>query len=262
MPDYIKAIILGIIEGITEFLPISSTGHLILVEDYLQLPMSNPETFNIAIQLGAILAVVIYHKDYFYSLLVKEKWFGQKMNALIIAILPVLGIGFFAYSYIKTYLFGPITVILALFFGALLMAFIEKISKKNIDDSLTIETVSYKQALTIGVFQCLSLWPGFSRSGATIIGGLFAGLPLAVAAEFSFIISVPVMVIAVSYDLLKTASLLSIHDFQLIGIGFVVSFIVGFGSIIGLLKLLKRTTLLPFIIYRILLAGVSALCLV
>lgn len=261
MPDFVKAIILGIIEGLTEFLPISSTGHLILVEDYLHLNMSNPETFNIAIQLGAILAVVLYNRHYFYTLIFKEKWFSQKMNAIIIAILPVLGVGFVAYSTIKHYLFGPTTVICALFFGALLMAFIEKISKKRLDSSLTLHNISYKQALTVGLFQCLSLWPGFSRSGSTIIGGLYAGLPHAIAAEFSFIISVPVMVIAVSYDLLKTASLLNSNDFQLIGIGFIVSFIVGFGSIIILLKLLKRTTLLPFIIYRILLAGASALWL-
>jgi len=256
MSDFFKAIILGIIEGITEFLPISSTGHLIIAEHQINLGMENPETFSIAIQLGAILAVVFYHKAYFKKLIFEESWFGQKMNAIIISILPVMAVGFLAYSAIKAHLFSTKTVAAALFFGALLMWIVEKRSKPSDQTTTTLETINYKQAFTIGLFQCLSLWPGFSRSGATIIGGLYAGLPRHLAAEFSFIISVPVMIIAVSYELLKTASTLSITDIQTIGVGFIVSFIVGYASIVWLLKFLKRTSLTPFIVYRICLSGV------
>jgi undecaprenyl-diphosphatase len=259
MSDIIKAIILGIIEGLTEFLPISSTGHLIIVEDFLQLSIDHPETFSIAIQLGAILAVVFYHKEYFISLLFKERWFSQKMNAILLAIIPVMILGFFSYSFIKSTLFNPKTVIAALFIGAIIMAIVEFLAKKKPPQTVTLETISYKQALTVGLFQCLSLWPGFSRSGATIIGGIYSGLPHSIAAEFSFIISVPVMIIAVMYDLIKTASVLSSNDLQIIGIGFIVSFIVGYSSILWLLKVLKRASLTPFIVYRILLSGVLAL---
>lgn len=257
MPDFIKAILLGIVEGLTEFLPISSTGHLIIVEDFLSLSMSHPETFSISIQLGAILAVVIYNYDYFKTLLFKEPWFSQKMNSIIIASLPVLILGFFAYSAIKTYLFSINTVIASLFVGAILMYFGDRYSRNNkIHTSADLNSITYKQAFMIGCFQCLSLWPGFSRSGSTIIGGLFSGLSHSIAAEFSFIIAVPIMFIAVGYDLLKSAPMLSIHDLQLIGIGFIVSFIIGYCSIVWFLKILKKSSLIPFVIYRICLSGV------
>jgi undecaprenyl-diphosphatase len=252
MHDFIKAIFLGIVEGITEFLPVSSTGHLILVGQFLQFSGTNSETFDIAIQLGAILAVFWLYRAYFIDLFHPKKWFKTEMNKLLIACLPALILGAATHKAIKLHLFSPFTVACALIFGGIVMIIVEKWIKLK-PTTHTIEDISYKQAFIIGCFQCFALWPGMSRSASTIIGGLAAKLDYETSAKFSFIVAVPVMTAAVGYDLLKSYNTLTSHDIGLIGIGFVTAFIVAWVSIVGFLSLLKKWKLFPFAVYRILL---------
>ena len=252
MTDIINAIILGVIEGLTEFIPVSSTGHLILVGEWLKFSAADTATFDIAIQLGAILAVVVLYWSFFKQYVSCKTWFNYDMKVILVAILPACIVGFLLHGIIKAYLFSSKTVIWALFIGGIIMGvvdwfYMKKPEKKN----LKVSDISLKQALIIGICQCAALWPGMSRSGSTIVGGLLSGLSYKTAATFSFIIAVPVMIAAVSYDLLKSFMILTIVDIQLISIGFLVSFIVAYAAIKTFLKILVKYKLLPFAIYRI-----------
>lgn len=248
--DYIKAVILGILEGLTEFIPVSSTGHLILVGNILNFEHGNVATFNIAIQLGAILAVVVIYSKFFYEILRPSQWHKPSIRHIIIAIMPVLVLGLLGHSFIKSVLFHPISVAYALIVGGLAMILVDRFKARPTTDN--IDDMSVTQALMVGLCQCAALWPGFSRSGATLMGGLLARMTYDTSARFSFIIAVPVMLVAVLYDLWKTAGTLSIIDGQLIAIGFLVSFFVALIAIVSFLKLLLRFRLFPFAIYRIL----------
>lgn len=256
MIAYLNALFLGALEGLTEFLPISSTGHLILLEEKFPLVGANSETFIIAIQLGAILAIVFLYPKIFLKSLQKDELFGVQNQRIMLAILPALFFGFLFHSAIKAYLFSTQTVMVGLALGAVLMLITDLwIRRKGVqdtpDDKIDITAISKKQALTIGLCQCLALWPGMSRSASTIMGGLWSGLSYQVSARFSFIIAVPVMVAAVSYDLLKSASALSLADMQLILIGFITSFLVAIFSVKTFLKILGKFKLAPFAIYRL-----------
>ncbi|MFC1771307.1 undecaprenyl-diphosphate phosphatase [Candidatus Margulisiibacteriota bacterium] len=251
--DIVKAIILGIIEGITEFFPISSTGHLILAGDFLNFSSANQATFNISIQLGAMLAVLVLYFDFFKKTFAPKNWFGKNMNNIIIAIFPALVVGFLFHKLIKEYLFSTYTVIAALIVGGIIMLVTEKLISHK-PNTIKIENISYKQALIIGLCQCFAFWPGMSRSGSAIVGGLFAKLDHKTAAEFSFIIGVPLMFIAVIYELLTSFANLAQKDFLLIGIAFLVSFFFGIIAIRSLLNILNRFKLFPFAVYRIVLA--------
>lgn len=253
MTDSLIAIILGIIEGLTEFIPVSSTGHLILAGDALSFKNAHSATFDIAIQLGAILAVVVLYRQFFWETFKPSAWFSPNMNKILLAMTPVMGVAFFAYSAIKTYLFSSFTVAIGLIIGGVIMIIVEKWVNPT-PTTHEIDDMSYKQALGVGIAQCFSLWPGTSRSGATIVGGLLTGLSYKLAARFSFIVAVPVMTIAVAYDMLKSMSHITLYDLQLIGIGFVVSFIVALIAIKTFINWLNKTKLVPFAIYRILLA--------
>ncbi len=256
MHTIIHAILLGIVEGLTEFIPVSSTGHLILAERVLTLPSIHTESFSIFIQLGAILAVVCLYPKYFLSFLNPKQWLSKRTKVLVIAIFPALFFGALFYSTIKVHLFTPLTVILALFVGAIVMLWAQKRFPNQIAETKKIDDITYKQAAIIGICQCASLWPGMSRSASTIIGGLVAKLDYAIAAEFSFLIAVPVMTAAVLFDLLKSYSELTRHDFSIMGLGFIVSFITAYFAIKTFLKLLKKWQFMPFAIYRILLSMV------
>jgi len=251
--DIIKAIILGVIEGLTEFIPVSSTGHLILFSKWLNFQIGNTETFQIAIQLGAILAVVVLYRDFFRETFAPKNWFKKSFLNIFAAIIPVLALGFFTHSYIKTYLFSPLKVIFALLLGGGAMILIEKKATLK-QHTTTLHDITLKQAFYIGLAQCFALWPGVSRSGATIIGGLLSGLHYSVAAQFSFIIAVPVMTAAVLYDFLKSFYLLTLYDLILIGVGLVVSFLVAHVALVSFLKLIERFKLFPFALYRIAIA--------
>lgn len=249
--EIIKAIILGIVEGITEFLPVSSTGHLILAGDLLGFTGDTAKTFDVFIQLGAILAVVWIYRE---KLLSSVKGIGtEKTNRfllnILIAFLPAAFFGFTTHSLIKRYLFNPVTVAVALIVGGIVMLIIERVVKKSVVHD--VDDVSYKQALSIGFAQTLSLFPGVSRAGATIMGGMCFGLGRKAATEFSFFLAIPTMFAATSYDLLKNFHNLTMNDFPIFAVGFFVSFFSALIVIKAFLGFVTKHTFDSFAIYRI-----------
>ncbi len=241
----LDSIILGIVEGFTEFLPISSTGHLIVISSFLGLEQTNAhKTFEVAIQLGSILAVLFL----FAKRLLVDKMLWVK---IIIAFLPTAIFGFLFYKTIKS-LFGMESVAIMLIIGGFIFLIVEYF-RRNHDDSKdkTINDLSIKEALTIGLFQSLSMVPGTSRSGATMIGGLFAGLSRKSAAEFSFLLAIPTMFVATFYDLYKNRNEMIIDDYSLLAVGFVTAFVVAFFTVKAVMNFLTTHTFIVFGIYRI-----------
>lgn len=252
------AVIIGIVEGLTEFLPVSSTGHMILVGSMLGFEGEKASVFEVFIQLGAILSVFILYKDKFIRMMNPCRFLSTEgLSAIHVAagIVPVMAIAFVLHKPIKTYLFSPFTVIIGLIAGAVLMLVAEKISHRP--HTRDVEEMTVKQAFFVGFFQVLSLWPGFSRSGSTIAGGLLFGMSRTAAAEFSFIIAVPIMLAACLYDLLKIWHKLSIADVQMFAIGFVTAFVVAYLSIVWFLRFLNRSSLASFAYYRFVVAALS-----
>jgi undecaprenyl-diphosphatase len=253
---YLSAIIMGIVEGLTEFLPVSSTGHLILTGELIHFKGEQAKTFEIFIQLGSILAVVVVYWKRFLNILGLMKGNREEKNLnllhIILAMIPAVMLGLVLHDAIKTYLFSPYTVLIGLVAGGLLMIVAEKKQVAITADSL--DKLSYKQAFGIGVFQCLALWPGFSRSGSTISGGLLVGTDRKTAAEFSFIVAVPMMVAASGLDLLKSYQYLSPHDLPIFAVGFITAFIVALLAIKFFLRFISKVKLTPFAIYRFVIA--------
>ena len=259
MDQNLIALILGIVEGATEFLPVSSTGHMIIVGNYFNFEGTRASVFEVFIQLGAILAVYFFYKDKFHAMLKRENWAkpkGTSVAHVVAGMLPAMAIGFLLHSYIKTYLFGPATVIIGLIVGGLFMLFAEKINKRVLIDD--VDELTIWQCFKIGLFQVLSLWPGFSRSGSTIADGLILGVSRKAAADFSFIMAVPIMLIACTYDFLKVASDLSMDDLVMFAIGFVTAFVVAYASIVWFLKFLNKSSLASFAYYRFVVAVIAA----
>lgn len=255
--DFTQALILSVTEGLTEFLPISSTGHLILVSDILNIPQTDfVKSFEVIIQLGAILAVVTL---YFKTLILKKSlWIP-----IFIAFLPTAILGLIFYKIIKTYLLGNIEVVLiALFLGGIILIVFEKFEADKEHYIKEIEKISLKQAFIIGLFQSVSMIPGVSRSAATIIGGLFLGLSRKTAVEFSFLLAIPTMTAATGLDLFKTGFNFSFQEYQLLGIGLLGSFLTALIAIKFLLNFVQNHTFIPFGIYRIILAIIFWLILI
>ena len=239
------SVVLGVVEGITEFLPISSTGHLIAVSSFLGLEQTNThKAFEVAIQLGSILAVLFL----FAKRLLVDKMLWVK---IIIAFLPTAIFGFLFYKTIKA-LFGVESVAIMLIIGGFIFLIVEYF-RRNHDDSKdkTIDDLTVKEALTIGLFQSLSMVPGTSRSGATMIGGLFTGLSRKSAAEFSFLLAIPTMFVATFYDLFKNRNEMIIDDYSLLIVGFVTAFVVAFFTVKAVMNFLTTHTFIVFGIYRI-----------
>lgn len=266
--DLIKALILGFVEGMTEFAPVSSTGHLIIVDDmWLKttefLGDRSAFTFKIVIQLGSILAVVIVFWKRLFSLVGLYKIEGQKKNSsfnllhVIVGMLPAVIIGFALKDYIDEQLSGVETVIFALIAGSILMIIADKFGPKKSWVN-TLDQITYRQAFTVGLVQCLSLWPGFSRSGATISGGVLFGMNHKTAADFTFIMAVPIMAGASLVSVMKNWQELSMDDLSFYIVGFVSAFVFALISIRFFLKLISRVKLMPFAIYRLILAAVLA----
>lgn len=247
--DFLQAIILSAVEGTSEFLPISSTGHLILASDILQVPQTDfVKSFEIAIQLGAIFSVVVL---YFSSLKNITVW-----KKVLIAFLPTAVLGLIFYKIIKTFLLGNVLVTLsALFLGGIALIFFEMIYKEREHHINSLEEISSKQAFLIGVFQSISMIPGVSRSAATILGGLSLGLKRQAAAEFSFLLAIPTMLAATVLDLVKSKFAFSPYEYSLLAIGFVGSFIVALFVVKLFLQYLKNHSFVVFGIYRIVLAA-------
>jgi undecaprenyl-diphosphatase len=244
--DLSTAAILGIVEGVSEFLPISSTGHLILASHLMGLKHTDfLKSFEIAIQVGAILSVVVL---YWRDLLVNP----AIMKRVALAFVPTGLIGLTLYKIIKSYLLGsPSIVLWALAAGGLFLIVFEYRHQEKADAVARTEDISYKQAVIIGLFQALAVIPGVSRSASTIIGGLILGLKRKTIVEFSFLLAVPTMAAATGYDLLKSGSQFSLGQVQFLAVGFFMSFIVALISIKFLLRFIQTHTFIPFGIYRI-----------
>jgi undecaprenyl-diphosphatase len=261
MEALIIAAILGIVEGLTEFIPVSSTGHLIIVSELLHLDHLKSDSFNIIIQLGAILAVVFLYRDRFKEFFNLEKI--KELKALMsvkkterlnlihiaVAILPVLAIGFVTRKFIKAHLYNSHVVVFSLIVVGILMIVIERFKPKPIIHS--VDDINYTDAFIIGLGQCFALIPGVSRSGATMLTAMIRKVDVKASADFSFLISVPVISAATIYELLKVYSTFNRSDFLGLFVGFTFSFLIAIVGIKGFLIVLKRLSLTPFGIYRI-----------
>lgn len=254
----LSALILGIVEGLTEFLPVSSTGHMIIVGHMIGFDGNLAKIFDVVIQLGAILSVLVLYRGRFARFFTKEGWqLGKGLSAyhVLAGCIPTMAFALLVHSFIKKYLFSPFTVAIGLVLGALLMMAAErKIRGHEAELVQDVDHISLKQALYIGFYQFLSLWPGFSRSGSTIGGALLVGVSRKAGADFTFIMALPIMVAACLYELLKNLSALSSGDFAVLGLGFAVAFAVAYFSILWFIGFLNRSTLKSFAVYRILLA--------
>ncbi len=260
--DFLKAITLGVIEGLTEFLPVSSTAHLLLASYLIDFWTIKNNLFEIVIQFGAILAIlVLYRKRVFELVLkIKEKKQQKFILNLIIAFLPAAIIGGLFHGFIKQYLFANLVIALALIIGGVIMILIErKKPKSQIED---VENISLKAAFFIGLFQALAMVPGISRSGATIIGGILLGLNRKAAAEFSFFLAIPTIAAASFYDLLKNYRELSFDNMELILVGMIASFISALLVIKWFIHFISRNSFAVFGIYRIALGVLVILFLV
>jgi len=261
-PDLLwKAAVLGLVEGATEFVPVSSTGHLILVGNWLQLTDERTKTFEVFIQLGAILAVVWLYRQRLAQVLsgaVRRDPVSQRFVVnQIIAFIPAALIGFLAHDWIKGHLFQPSVVVAALVAGGFAILLIEHWSPRTTVDK--VNQVPGSTALGIGLAQVLSLVPGTSRSGATIMGGYALGLSRPAATEFSFFLAIPVMLAATAFDLLKSWTILSPADLPMFAVGFVVSFLSAMVVIKALLRYVSGHSFRAFAWYRIVLGAVLLL---
>ena len=269
------AIILGIVEGLTEYLPISSTGHLILVGHWLGFTGETAASVEISIQFGAILAVIVYERHKLASFLSqaatsqaslrslcgkvswtaavtqsmaehKNLWF---LIGLFVAFLPAAVVGLLSHHWIETHLFNPRTVAIASIVGGLIIMAVEAMQKEARVTQL--EQVGVKMAWWVGVAQCVALIPGTSRSGATIIGALLAGMDRKTATEYSFFLALPTLIAATGYKLVKSAAVFSAQDLLALGLGMIVAFLVAWAVIAGFLNFVKRHSLFVFAYYRI-----------
>jgi len=269
------AVILGIVEGLTEYLPISSTGHLILVGHWLGFTGETAASVEISIQLGAILAVIVYERRKlasflsqaateqasFRSLWSQGSWtaavtqsMAQHRNlwfltGLFVAFLPAAVVGLLSHHWIETFLFNPRTVAIASIVGGLIIMAVEAMHKEARMTGL--EQIGVKTAWWVGVAQCIALIPGISRSGATIIGALLAGMDRKTATEYSFFLALPTLIAATCYKLAKSAATFSNDDLLALGLGLLVAFLVAWAVIAGFLTFVKRHSLLVFAYYRI-----------
>lgn len=247
--DYLHAVILGVVEGLTEYLPVSSTGHLILASHLLALPDTDfVKTFEIVIQLGAILAVVfLYWRRLFLE--------REVMKRIIVALLPALGVGYVFYAAIKQLLGSETVVLWSLLIGGIIILVVECFQKGKAHSLADVATLPYKTVFAVGLCQALSVIPGVSRAGATIVGGLLLGMKRETIVEFSFLLAVPTMVAATALTVYKNVGVFSVgNNFHLLVIGFVVAFGVALVTVGAFLRYAKTHTFVPFGVYRIVVA--------
>lgn len=258
----LQAAILGIVEGISEFLPISSTAHLILTSALLHIQESDfVKTFEIAIQLGAICAAIVY---YWRTIIRRiDLW-----PLIFVAFLPTAVIGLAVHSLVKKYFLGNVTVVLwSLLLGGFALILFERWHSSGLystnhasaavrqkSDADDLGNISYRQAALIGMFQAIAIIPGVSRSAATIVGGLLLGVRRRAIIDFSFLLAIPTMIAATALDLWKSAGQMTTADFGLLGVGFLFSFVVALLSIVWLLNFIRSHSFAPFGIYRIFLS--------
>lgn len=251
-----KAIIVAVVEGITEFIPVSSTGHMIIVGDIIDFNGEFANLFSIVIQLGAILAIVVLYKQKIFSSVLgvfklKKESIKFWIN-IIVACIPAAVLGMIFEDKIDKYLFNTFTVSLALVLGAVLMLLSEGYFKGK-EKTKDVDSITFPQAFSIGVFQCLALWPGMSRSASTIIGGWLSGLSTVVATEFSFFLALPVMIGASGLKLFKYGDILNKGEIIVLGVGFIVAFLSALVCVEKFIDYLKRKSMKGFAYYRIVL---------
>lgn len=251
------ALIMGAVEGLTEFLPVSSTGHLIITGELIGFTGELASFFEIIIQLGAILAVVVLYRPTFFGLLRPRKgtpFSGMRgMWLLFLTTLPAGLTGLALHNFIQR-LFSPLTVSMALAAGAVCMLLVERRAEYIRPRYTTLDDVTPGLALGIGCFQCLALWPGFSRSASTIMGAMLLGARRELAAEYSFIAAVPLMLAATAYAAFKTRELFSLTELPLFAAGMVFAFLFAWAAVKTFIGLMRRMTLRPFAWYRLALA--------
>jgi len=250
-----QSIILGVVEGLTEFLPVSSTGHMVLTSEALHLPLESTflTTFNIVIQLGAILAVVVL---YWRDLLVNRRI----MLRLLVALCPALAGGFLLYKLVtQHFMRNPTLVLWSLVVGGIGMILFERLHGERATKDCSLEQITLRQAFLIGLCQIVAMIPGVSRAAATVFGGLFVGLRRRTAVEFSFLLAVPTMTAAAAKSLYEERAQLSLANFELLAIGFVTAFVVAILAIKTLLRFIRGHDFTAFGVYRIVAAGAFAL---
>ncbi|HAJ90808.1 MAG TPA: undecaprenyl-diphosphatase [Rhodospirillaceae bacterium] len=253
---YLHAFILGLVEGATEFLPVSSTGHLILAQDALGFSLASANMFTVVIQLGAILAVCWLYRQRLFDVAfhLHQKKQQQFVLRLLVAFLPAAVIGLLFHHAIEEKLFHPLVVAVMLVVGGVIIWVVEKYKPAPITHD--IDDMSLKQAFLVGCAQAVAVIPGTSRSGATIIGGLLLKLDRKVATEFSFFLAIPVMVAATALDIYKYYDVLTKDEIWVILVGFVVSFFAGLVAVKFLVNYVSKHDFIPFAIYRILFGGI------
>lgn len=258
----LQALVMGIVEGLTEFLPVSSTGHLIIVGSLIGFTGDFATMFEIVIQLGAILAVVFYYRERIlasFKYLLPGAWGFNLWLKIFVAFLPSAVIGLLLNNLIEKYLFTPLWVAIALIIGAVMMLVVEK---RFLGNKLkAIEAIGLRGAFFIGIGQCMSLFPGMSRSASTIMGGMMVGLSVKAAAEFSFFLAIPTMLAATAYSLLQGITAISSVEWGALVVGFIVSFIVALLVVGKFLSYLEKHQLKSFAIYRLIL-GIFMMLLV
>ncbi|HEY5899733.1 MAG TPA: undecaprenyl-diphosphate phosphatase [Burkholderiales bacterium] len=243
MTDLINALVLGIVEGVTEFLPISSTGHLILAGELLDATGERWNVFNIVIQTGAMLAIVWEYRRRFFR--VDTRLYRN----LVVAFIPAAVVGLAFAKLIKTYLFHAVPVALAFIVGGVIILLVER--RKHHARVETTQAMTWTDALKVGIAQCFALIPGTSRSGATIIGGMLFGLSRPAATEFSFFLAVPTLIAAGAYDFWKNRSLFSATDVDVFGVGSIAAFVSAFVVVRWLIRYVATHDFRPFAWYRI-----------
>jgi len=260
----LKAIIIAIVEGVTEFIPISSTGHMIIVGNIINFKGAFANSFEVVIQLGAILAIIVLYWNKIWGSVVeffKGKPSGIKFwTNIIVAFIPAAVLGFLLSDKIGEYLFNPRSVAVALVVGGILMIIIEKKFRSK-DKTKNVEQITIVQAVKIGLFQCFAMWPGMSRSASTIMGGWISGVSTVAATEFSFFLAIPTMVGATALTLFKTGMNFSSGEIITLVIGFVTAFLVALIVVEKFVSYLKNKPMKVFAIYRII-VGITLLFLI
>lgn len=260
--EIIKAIILGIVEGLTEFLPVSSTGHLILVNQFASFDEQFTKMFDVFIQFGAILAVILFFRKKLFAIFDDNRKINpvtlDLWKKVIVGVLPALAIGAVCNDFIEELLFNPITVAIALFVGGIVLVIIERSHRQASIN--TIAELSYKTAILIGLIQCLAMIPGTSRSAATVIGAMLLGCSRVVAVEYSFYLAIPTILAASAYSFLKLfiKSGLAISSQQLVVLsaGFITAFFVAWAVIAVFMRYIAKKDFRPFGYYRIVLGAI------
>ncbi len=261
----LKSIVIAVVEGLTEFIPVSSTGHMIIAGDLMNYPSNEfSKMYVVVIQLGAILAIVVLFWGKLIgllrSLLKKEKGGILFAKAYVVALIPAIIVGFLLESTIDKYLFNVWTVLIGLFVGAILLLVVETKCREKVT-TMEIEQITWKQALKVGLFQCLAMWPGMSRSSSTIVGGWIGGLSSSIAAEFSFFLAIPIMFGASLIKLVKfqmETGLQQLNQTEVVSfaLGFLVAFLVALVCVKAFVAFLKHRPMRIFAYYRI---GISIL---